>query len=125
MDLVAMMLIAIAISAERLTRSVNMARAVGAGMLISGVVLVGRAILICNDNSSSSLYASNHRYSGVYNTSTVRANYTVLYLEPEASAEQNDTPSIKESLNAEDNLGGESSSALNIRGVRGCACPGW
>jgi len=46
MDLVAMMLIAIAISAERLTRSVNMARAVGAGMLISGVVLVGRAILI-------------------------------------------------------------------------------
>jgi predicted metal-binding membrane protein len=46
MDLLAMALVTIAISAERLTRSVNVARVVGAGMLTSGIFLVGRAILI-------------------------------------------------------------------------------
>jgi predicted metal-binding membrane protein len=46
MDLLAMALVTIAISAERLTRSVSVARVVGAGMLISGIVLIGRAILI-------------------------------------------------------------------------------
>lgn len=44
MALPAMALVTMAISAERHTRSVNGARVVGAGMLISGVVLVGRAI---------------------------------------------------------------------------------
>jgi predicted metal-binding membrane protein len=46
MDLVVMALVAIAITAERLTNAVNVARMVGAGMLICGIVLVGRAILI-------------------------------------------------------------------------------
>ncbi|GAC1670105.1 MAG: hypothetical protein NVS9B2_15710 [Steroidobacteraceae bacterium] len=45
MDLLAMTLVNIAISAERLTRSVNVARVVGAGVLTSGIFLVGRAIL--------------------------------------------------------------------------------
>lgn len=39
-------LITVAISAERLTGSVNMGRAVGAAVLTSGILLVGRAILM-------------------------------------------------------------------------------
>jgi predicted metal-binding membrane protein len=46
MDLLAMALVTIAISAERLTSSANVARVVGAGLLTSGVFLVGRAILV-------------------------------------------------------------------------------
>ena len=46
MDLLVMALVTIAISAERLTSSVNVARVVGAGMLTSGAFLVSRAILV-------------------------------------------------------------------------------
>jgi predicted metal-binding membrane protein len=46
MNLLGMALITFAISAERLTGSVNAARLVGAGVLTSGIVLAGRAILI-------------------------------------------------------------------------------
>lgn len=46
MNLLGMALITFAISAERLTGSVNAARVVGAGVLTSGIVLVGRAILM-------------------------------------------------------------------------------
>jgi predicted metal-binding membrane protein len=45
MDLVAMTLVTIAISAERLTSALLVARVVGAGMLIFGVVRVGRALV--------------------------------------------------------------------------------
>jgi predicted metal-binding membrane protein len=45
MDLLAMALVTFAISAERLTRSIHVARVVGAGMLTIGIFLVGRAIL--------------------------------------------------------------------------------
>jgi predicted metal-binding membrane protein len=44
MDLLAMALVTIAISAERHTRSVKVARVVGAGVLTFGMFLVGRAI---------------------------------------------------------------------------------
>jgi hypothetical protein len=43
MDLLAMALVTIAISAERLTSSVNVARVVGAGMLTSGICYFVRA----------------------------------------------------------------------------------
>jgi predicted metal-binding membrane protein len=46
MDLFAMALITFAIGAERFRRSATVARMVGAGMLIAGIVLVGRATLI-------------------------------------------------------------------------------
>jgi len=46
MELVVMALITIAISSERLARSVAVVRMVGVGMLISGIVLVRRAMLI-------------------------------------------------------------------------------
>ncbi len=45
MNLMAMALVSIAISAERLCRSVNVVRVVGAGVLTCGIFLVGRAIL--------------------------------------------------------------------------------
>jgi predicted metal-binding membrane protein len=45
MDLLAMTLVTISISAERLTRSVKVVRVVGAGLLTAGIFLVGRAIL--------------------------------------------------------------------------------
>jgi predicted metal-binding membrane protein len=48
MDVLAMALVTIAISAERLTRSVTVARAVGSGMLIVGMFMVGRAISLVN-----------------------------------------------------------------------------
>jgi predicted metal-binding membrane protein len=46
MNLLGMVLITFAINAERLTGSVNAARMVGAGVLASGIVLVGRALLL-------------------------------------------------------------------------------
>jgi predicted metal-binding membrane protein len=46
MNLLAMTLVAVAIGAERLAKSVNVSRVVGAGVLTFGIFMVGRAILV-------------------------------------------------------------------------------